>query len=839
MARNMATEGVLSRRVSFHTGLSTTQDSDGVKCIGVFTSGGDSQGMNAALRGVVRVALFKGMRVYLIKEGYSGLVTGGENIKECTWSSVSYIMQRGGTVIGTARCNEFRTREGRLKAAKNLVQVGISGLVVIGGDGSLTGADLFKKEWPDLLAELATTGQLSQADLDQYPYLNIVGLVGSIDNDMCGTDMTIGSDSALHRIVEAIDNITSTASSHQRSFVLEVMGRNCGYLALMGGIAGGADWVLLPENPPREGWEKVMCEKLETCRSQGRRLNLVIISEGAVDQSNRRITAQYVKETIDNCLGYDTRITVLGHIQRGGKPSAYDRILGTRMGAAASLVLYHANREISPTMIALQGNEIVEVPLMKFVSITRSIDTALKECQFERVKELRGRGFQNNLKIMKKLEACSAPVCQEASAEGPKYCLAVMNVGAPAGGTNSATRAFVRLALYGGHRVLGIHEGFEGILNNGGITEMTWSEVSEWGSLGGSNLGTNRTRPNKDTIPKIAAKFKEYGIQALLMVGGFEAFESMLILEEARSQYQSFCIPMILVAATISNNVPGTEYSLGCDTALNVIVSAVDVLKQSATGSRKRCFVVETMGGYCGYLATMGALAGGADSAYIFEEPFKLVQLQKDFDHLVQKFQHRSFERGLILRNEKCNESYTTDFMTRMLAEEGEEYFVARNLILGHLQQGDRPSPFDRILGVKYASHALARLLEQIRQHTDESGTLAAATPTTANVLGIVGLEYIATPLRTLKEHTDFKHRIPKEQWWMQLRPLIRVLARHQDLDFKGESHRQRTGTSTADGDETSSNGRLPQNRGLNWFSISIFAAGALLALLVMAKSTQ
>ena len=178
------------------------------------------------------------------------MVEGGAQIRPLTWDSVGGIQQRGGTIIGTARSAEFRERAGRLRAAKNLVERDIDRLVVIGGDGSLSGADTFRHEWPGLMAELAQRGDITHEQADRHPQLMIVGLVGSIDNDMVGTDPTIGADSALHRIVEAIDAIESTAASHQRSFVVEVMGRNCGYLALMSALATGASAALIPEHPP-------------------------------------------------------------------------------------------------------------------------------------------------------------------------------------------------------------------------------------------------------------------------------------------------------------------------------------------------------------------------------------------------------------------------------------------------------------------------------------------------------------------------------------------------------------------------------------------------------------
>ncbi len=204
-----------------------------VKRIGVLTSGGDAPGMNAALRAIVRTALNRNVEVYAICEGYQGMIDGGDRIRPMTWDSVGGILHRGGTVIGTARCDAFRTHEGRRLAAANLVERGIDSLIIIGGDGSLTGANIFRQEWAGLLGELAEMGKISREAAEQYAHLTIVGLVGSIDNDMHGTDMTIGTDTALHRITEAIDAISSTAASHQRTFLVKVMGRHCGYLALM------------------------------------------------------------------------------------------------------------------------------------------------------------------------------------------------------------------------------------------------------------------------------------------------------------------------------------------------------------------------------------------------------------------------------------------------------------------------------------------------------------------------------------------------------------------------------------------------------------------------------
>lgn len=228
--------------------------------IAVLTSGGDAPGMNGAVRAVIRMSIHSGCEAYAVHEGYEGLVQGGHLIKRMHWEDVRGWLSRGGTLIGSARCMSFMKRDGRLQAALNLVLRGINALIVCGGDGSLTGADRFRDEWPGLLEELVSTKKLTSEQVKPYRHLNIVGLVGSIDNDMATTDATIGCYSSLHRICEAVDEVFDTAASHQRGFVIEVMGRYCGWLALMSAVSTGADWVFIPEMPPRDGWEDDMCD---------------------------------------------------------------------------------------------------------------------------------------------------------------------------------------------------------------------------------------------------------------------------------------------------------------------------------------------------------------------------------------------------------------------------------------------------------------------------------------------------------------------------------------------------------------------------------------------------
>jgi 6-phosphofructokinase len=236
------------------------------KKIAIMTSGGDSPGMNGVVRACVRMAIHLGCDPYCIYEGYEGLVQGGNLIRKMGWNDVRGWLSEGGTLIGTARCMAFFERAGRLAAARNLIREGIDALIICGGDGSLTGADRFRAEWPSLIQELQDNGEYTAAQVEPYRHLNIVGLVGSIDNDLSGTDATIGCYSALSRVCYAVDLIEATASSHSRAFVVEVMGRHCGWLALMAGVATGADFIFIPEKPREDNWREEMCGIVEHVR---------------------------------------------------------------------------------------------------------------------------------------------------------------------------------------------------------------------------------------------------------------------------------------------------------------------------------------------------------------------------------------------------------------------------------------------------------------------------------------------------------------------------------------------------------------------------------------------
>lgn len=320
--------------------IKTVQAMSMVKCIGILTSGGDAPGMNAAIRAVTRAAIHNGMSVKGIYRGYKGLITN--EIKEFKTQDVSNIIPRGGTILKTARCEEFRTVEGRQLAYERLVEHNIDALVAIGGDGTLTGARIFAQEF-------------------NYP---VVGLPGTIDNDLFGTDVTIGYDTALNTIMECVDKIRDTATSHERLFFIEVMGREAGFLALNGAIASGSEAAIIPEIYLERDQ---LAEMIETGFRKSKSSSIVLVAESEVTGGAIGVAARVKKEYPQ----FDVRVSILGHLQRGGSPTARDRILATRMGVAAIDALLDDQRNV---MIGIQNDAIVYVPFSKAIKNLKPIN---------------------------------------------------------------------------------------------------------------------------------------------------------------------------------------------------------------------------------------------------------------------------------------------------------------------------------------------------------------------------------------------------------------------------------------------------------------------------------
>ena len=314
-----------------------------INSIGILTSGGDAPGMNAAIRAVTRSAIFNGLKVFGIYRGYKGLVT--DEIVEFKSQNVSNIIQMGGTILKTARCMEFKTAEGRQQAYENMKKHGIDALVVIGGDGSLTGARILAQEYD----------------------IPCIGLPGTIDNDLYGTDTTIGYDTALNTILDAVDKIRDTATSHERLFFVEVMGRDAGFLALNGAIAAGAEAAIIPEfSTEVDQLEQFIEHGFKKSKSS----SIVLVAESELTGG----AMHYAERVKNEYPQYDVRVTILSHLQRGGRPTAHDRIIASRMGVASIQALLEGQRNV---MIGIENDKIVYVPFAKAIKNDKPIDKEL------------------------------------------------------------------------------------------------------------------------------------------------------------------------------------------------------------------------------------------------------------------------------------------------------------------------------------------------------------------------------------------------------------------------------------------------------------------------------
>lgn len=751
--------------------------------IGVMTSGGDAPGMNGAVRAVVRMSIHMGCEAYAVFEGYEGLVQGGDMIRQMMWDDVRGYLSIGGTLIGTARCMAFMERPGRLKAAKNMVLKGIDALVICGGDGSLTGADRFRDEWPGLLEELVSKGELNAEEIEPFKNLNIVGLVGSIDNDMSGTDATIGCYSSLERICHAVDDVFDTAASHQRGFVIEVMGRHCGWLALMASIATGADFVFIPERPPRVGWEDQMCGIVREHRKRGKRRTIVIIAEGAHDINLTKITPNQVKDLLTKKLQLDTRVTILGHTQRGGQACFYDRWLSTLQGVEAVNAVLEATPETPTPVITIRENKIERSSLIEAVKLTKSVSEAIERRDFDKAMELRDVEFKEYYNSYMTTTSTEHPRLRLPAEKHLR--IAIVHVGAPAGGMNPATRAAVAYCLSRGHTPIAIHNGFPGLQRHhddkplGAVREVKWLDADPWVNEGGSEIGTNRGLPSAN-IKKTAECFELYKFDALFVVGGFEAFTAVSEMRQARDDFPSFRIPLVVLPATVSNNVPGTEYSLGSDTCLNTLIGFCDAIRQSASSSRRRVFVIETQGGRSGYVATMAGLSIGALAVYIPEERIDIHMIARDIDYLRESFANdkgASRAGKIILRNEKASTTYTTQVIADMIAEEARGRFEAKAAVPGHYQQGGKPSPMDRVRAFRMA----IKCMQYIESFTGKTEHEIMQDDMSAAVIGIQGSEVVFSAMGGEKGletvATDWADRRPKKDFWYKMKDTVDVLS--------------------------------------------------------------
>jgi 6-phosphofructokinase 1 len=394
------------------------------------------------------------------------------------------------------------------------------------------------------------------------------------------------------------------------------------------------------------------------------------------------------------------------------------------------------------------------------VEKTHQVAEVIADHDYERAMEMRGGSFSEAFRTFRTLVRA---VPHGPAPDQKRYRIAVLNCSGPAPGMNTAVRAAVRLGIDAGHVMLGVRNGFEGLIE-GRVEELGWMSVSGWVSKGGAELGTSRKVPQGRDFYDMARQLETHGIDGLLVIGGWAGYRAAHELYARQEDFPSFNVPIVCLPASINNNLPGSELSIGADTALNTIVANVDKIKQSAVAAR-RCFVVEVMGRNCGYLALMSGMATGAERVYLPEEGVSLSDLQADVEHLVDGFE-RGKRLGLMIRNENADPLYTTDFMASLFEKEGGDLFDVRQAILGHLQQGGDPSPFDRIQATRLAARCVEFLIEEA-----EKGTAAGSC------IGLQAGQVTFTSLAELSRLMDEELQRPKSQWWLALRPIARIMA--------------------------------------------------------------
>jgi 6-phosphofructokinase 1 len=729
-----------------------------LKNLAVMTSGGDSPGMNAAVRAVVRRALDRGVPVYGIYGGYEGLVTGGDAIPLLLWENVGGILQKGGTFLGTARSEQFRTRAGRQQAVLHLLQKSIEALIVIGGDGSLMGAHILAEEWPEHVAWVRENASELPLPEEVRP-LQVIGLPGSIDNDLSGTDMCIGADTALNHITRAIDDLSSTAASHQRTFVVETMGRHCGYLALTASLAGGASWVLVPEEELELRWHQKMVAAIGKAREIGRAHQMVVVAEGARHADGLHITSEDLRKILSERLGIEVRVTVLGHVQRGGAPTAFDRVLATRLGVAAVDILLDEPDTFHRHMLGLKRNVVVATPLLEVVEKSNAVRQEIENGNYAKAIELRGETFRNALALVKTLTRIAPS--QEHKKDG---MVAILTGGADAPGMNAAVSVAARCLMNEGVSVRGVKDGFLGLVRDE-LVDLDWHELVAWINRPASEIGTSRIDLGEEDLDQISKTILRHNIRGLVTIGGWGTYLKVFQLVQNSDRFPALRIPIVLVPASIDNNLPCTEFCIGADTALNNIMEAVDKIRHTA-GATRRAFIVEVMGRQSGFLALMAALATGAEKAYLPETGISLAELNQDVETLKQSF--RMGKRMVIfLRNEQSSYHYTTDFIRRLMEEEAKGEFEVRTAILGHVQRGGIPTAFDRILATRMGAFAASRMLEAMSGHRTE-----------VEVLGLSGRGIEALPLDEAMSQMDLKLGRPKHEWFMDLVRVASSLAK-------------------------------------------------------------
>ncbi|KAM0681370.1 hypothetical protein GINT2_000572 [Glugoides intestinalis] len=772
--------------------------------IGILTSGGDSPGMNSVLRSIVRYSLKNDVKAFGIYRGYDGLVRG--DIRELTWDTETQESEQGGTYLLSARSEKFRTREGRKEAAYNLFIRKINALVIIGGNGTMEGAIHLRNEFKSLCIELIAEGKvgknckpaintqmksdealkmdklkdmlLDHGDLSDTDFidltseelydLKIVGIPGTIDNDIIGTDITLGCDTAMSRITEAVDVLNTTMKSHRRVFVVECMGQRCGWLSLMTGFALEADYILIPE-VPSVNWEDEIIMSVETGYYNNKQSIIVIVAEGAVDINGNSIKAKDVEKVISR-TGIDVRSIVLGHLQRGGVTSAQDRFLGTIFGMKA--VEYILSESTEAVMMGRIDEDFVSLDLMDVVENTKKAEQCFKEKRFDELFKMRPASFQQVYEIyelqrqnlikrfyshdltlndhligelhMIAERKLDSTLCMRKNTfeKMMKPRIGLLVNGTSSAGINSALNSLVQAGLTSDFEVFYIFNGYNGLMEKN-ARKADIFEFSMFHGKGGVAIGASNCKIDEKDVTK---KLKELNIDFLIVIGNANN------LKVAHG-----CNGVFLIPSAIANNVPGTEKSLGSDTALNSILSPSEACRLTSIATNKTVNIIEIGGGNCGYLTMIGGIVCGAFDM-IAPETSKvedIALIRKRIQRALPKQKKSSF---MIFRNETTFEGLSTEGLCKLLCKDiGVDYNYS---ILGNLVRGSVSSILDRI-------NARLSAFEAIE---------ACKRKASSGVIGVSSFKATFTDIEKVLEDYDEEKECPRNPTWMKYSKICFIL---------------------------------------------------------------
>ncbi|MES1901954.1 MAG: hypothetical protein MHPSP_000206, partial [Paramarteilia canceri] len=713
--------------------------------------------------------------------GYDGLIEGGDKIVPTSWFDVSDMMHLGGTVIGSARSPEFRTEEGRLKATINLLKNKIGYLIVIGGDGSLTGANMLITEFKKNLQKIKTEKLLdiSENEFDDFQ-LRINGLIGSIDNDFVLSRITIGVDTALHQICASIDSIKDTARSHKRAFLIEVMGRRCGYLAVTAALCVSANFVLYPENPMKD-WKNLMKKSIEKDRRLGNRISIVIIAEGAIDIDGNPISSKEVCSVLKNDLKLDTRITVLGHVQRGGNASAYDKIMSTRIGADSVLSILSEDYT-EPKVISLAGSTTVAIEMMKGVNETAKISKLFAEKKFQEIAEKRGNSFQNSIELLYNLTHASDKYSE---LSGKK--VGIIHLGEPSPGMNPVTECVTRFLSNNNAEVFFIECGINGLIHKKNdykfIKHFKNRKDLNLMNYPGSKLGTTlkfRTNEiNDEKCGKMSENLAEVGINALVIVGSAEAFEICEKLDKLKAQYTGLNIPIIMIPCSIYNDIPHTCFTIGSDSALNQISDLILSLKSASLGYNPSLEFIEVDGNGCNYLPIMSGLACGSSRCYILGEKLTVDQIRVDAANIVKSFRDKHVGTIVCAKGLSLHDSMDIDSIIKIYEKEALGTVECVKTEMKNFQRGCCPTPFDRKLAIKFGVAAAKGICSSFIDHKD-----GQKAPTYMVGIADQGNCFLFDFSMDTSNQSDLR----STKWWGFLNCLVSVLGEsYNDKSYDGE----------------------------------------------------